>query len=72
MSVAPTARLLENAAPLGARMISDRQTTSSRRQLGLMVLIAAVSLGGSYLLFISLRDGNHWATTNHGMFVTPA
>jgi hypothetical protein len=66
------ARLLENAAPLGAHMISDRQTTWGRRQLVLMLLIAAVSLGGSYLLFFSLRDGNPWGTTNHGTLVTPA
>jgi hypothetical protein len=42
-----------------------------RTQLIVIVLIAAASLGGSFLVFQSAREGGVWGTTNHGAFVTP-
>jgi cytochrome oxidase Cu insertion factor (SCO1/SenC/PrrC family) len=53
-------------------MNSDSQTTSGRRQLSLIVLIAGLSLAGAYLLFLAVRDSNGWGTTNNGVFVEPA
>ncbi len=44
----------------------------SRRQLGMILLIAGLSLAGAYLLFLAVRDGGGWGTTNRGTFVTPA
>lgn len=42
-----------------------------RTQLIIMLVVAAVSLFGSYTLFLTTRDGALWGTTNHGAFVTP-
>jgi cytochrome oxidase Cu insertion factor (SCO1/SenC/PrrC family) len=42
-----------------------------RRQLILMALIAAASVGGSYALYYAALSGGGWGTTNHGTFVTP-
>lgn len=44
----------------------------NRRQLGLILLIAGLSLGGAYALYLSARDGSGWGTTNRGAFVAPA
>lgn len=43
-----------------------------RAQAIAIVLVALGSLGGSYLLFYTARDGGLWGTTNHGTFVAPA
>ncbi|MEZ5558570.1 MAG: hypothetical protein R3E86_08525 [Pseudomonadales bacterium] len=43
----------------------------NRVQLIIIVLIAAVSLGGSYALFYMSRGGEPWGTTNRGEFVSP-
>jgi len=40
--------------------------------LVLILMVAAASLGGSYLVFFSARDAGGWGTTNHGQFVAPA
>ena len=53
-------------------MNSDDRPTASRNQLVYIVLIAALSLAGAYLLFLIARDGDGWGTTNQGVFVTPA
>ena len=42
-----------------------------RRQLVVIMTIALVSLGGSYLLFYFASGGLGWGTTNHGSFVQP-
>jgi len=44
---------------------------SNRRQLVLIALIAAVSVGGSYALYFSTIDSGVWGTTNQGEFVNP-
>ena len=44
---------------------------SGRTHLIIMLVIAAVSLFGSYSLFLTTRDGSPWGTTNNGAFVTP-
>jgi len=44
---------------------------NGRKQLIVMVLIAVVSLGGSYGLYYASRDGVVWGTTNKGAFVQP-
>ena len=44
---------------------------SNRRQLLLIALIAAVSVGGSYALYFSTIDSGVWGTTNQGAFVDP-
>lgn len=44
---------------------------SNRRQLVLIALIAAVSVGGSYALYFSTVDSGVWGTTNQGQFVDP-
>ena len=51
----------------------QQQTTinSGRRQLTIILVIAAFSLGGSYLLFFSAKSGSSWGTTNNGAFVLP-
>ena len=51
----------------------QQQTTknSGRRQLTIILVMAAFSLGGSYLLFFSAKSGSSWGTTNNGAFVQP-
>ncbi len=46
-------------------------TKKNRRLLLAMFAIAFVSLGASYLLFYSAREGGVWGTTNNGAFVDP-
>ena len=48
-----------------------RTRPSGRRQLTIILLMATVSLGGSYLLFFSAQSGQGWGTTNNGKFVQP-
>lgn len=45
--------------------------TKSQTQLLVIMGIALLSLGGSYLLFYLAQDGEGWGTTNHGRFVQP-
>lgn len=45
--------------------------TKSQTQLVVIMLIAFVSLGGSYLLFYFAKTDGGWGTTNNGEFVTP-
>ena len=47
------------------------QPNRGRRQLIIIMTIALISLGGSYLLFFVASQGNGWGTTNHGAFVQP-
>lgn len=43
----------------------------NRRMLLAMFAIAFLTLGGSYVLFYSAREGGVWGTTNQGAFVDP-
>lgn len=52
--------------------MNERATSSGRKQLILMALIAAASLGGSYALYYASQSGGVWGTTNKGAFVNPA
>ena len=58
-------------------MSEESDTTESegsskgRRQLTIILVIALVSLGGSYLTFYFASSGSGWGTTNHGDFVVP-
>ena len=45
---------------------------SGRRQLTIILVMAFLSLGGSYALFFSAKSGASWGTTNNGAFVRPA
>lgn len=49
----------------------EQAKAGGRKQLILMILIAAGSLGGSYALFYAAQSGSIWGTTNHGAFVDP-
>ncbi|MGA1371051.1 MAG: hypothetical protein ACO3Z6_05580 [Pseudomonadales bacterium] len=51
--------------------MSNSRAHPGRRQLVLMLCIAALSLGGSWALFLASQSGV-WGTTNKGEFVTPA
>jgi cytochrome oxidase Cu insertion factor (SCO1/SenC/PrrC family) len=51
--------------------MTETRDHPGRRQLILMLVIAAISLGGSWLLFFASQQGV-WGTTNKGAFVTPA
>lgn len=51
---------------------SSAAKRSNRRQLMLIALIAAVSIGGSYALYFNTIDTGVWGTTNQGEFVNPA
>jgi len=44
---------------------------SNRRQLLLIAVITAVSLGGSYWLYFNTLGSGVWGTTNNGAFVDP-
>ena len=44
---------------------------SGRRQLTIILVMAAFSLGGAYALFFSAQSGASWGTTNNGAFVQP-
>jgi hypothetical protein len=46
-------------------------TVRNRRMLLAMFAIAFLTLGGSYVLFYSAREGGVWGTTNKGAFVDP-
>ena len=46
-------------------------TARNRRMLLAMFAIAFLTLGGSYVLFFSAREGGVWGTTNQGEFVDP-
>ena len=46
-------------------------TPSGRRQLLVIMGIALITLGGSYLLFYFASQSGGWGTTNHGEFVSP-
>jgi hypothetical protein len=46
-------------------------SAAPRTQLVLILVIAATSLGGAYLLFLLARDDGLWGTTNRGAFVEP-
>jgi len=46
-------------------------TARNRRLLLAMFAIAFLTLGTSYLLFYSAREGGVWGTTNKGAFVDP-
>ncbi|MEM6707521.1 MAG: hypothetical protein AAF648_01925 [Pseudomonadota bacterium] len=50
---------------------STTEPRNGRTQLVIMLLIASVSLFGSYFLFFGVRDAGTWGTTNYGAFVTP-
>ncbi len=43
----------------------------NRRLLLAMFAIGFFSLGASYVLYYTTRDGGVWGTTNHGAFVDP-
>ena len=45
--------------------------SKSQTQLLIIMSIALVSLGGSYLLFYFAQDSKGWGTTNNGAFVEP-
>ncbi len=45
--------------------------TKSQSQLVLIMLVALLSLGGSYGLFYLAKSGGGWGTTNNGEFVSP-
>ncbi|MEM9621577.1 MAG: hypothetical protein AAF993_08015 [Pseudomonadota bacterium] len=45
--------------------------TKSQIQLIVIMMVAFVSLGGSYLLFYFAKTEGGWGTTNNGVFVTP-
>lgn len=44
---------------------------SNRRQLLLIAVITAISVGGSYVLYFNTIDSGVWGTTNQGEFVNP-
>jgi hypothetical protein len=54
-----------------ANMQSEGRKKTRRMQLGLVLLVAGLSLGGSYLLFFWAQGANGWGTTNNGVFVDP-
>ena len=47
------------------------RTRKNRRLLLILFGIAFFTLGSSYLLFYSAREGGVWGTTNEGVFVDP-
>jgi hypothetical protein len=51
--------------------MNRQAATSSRTQLVLIVVIALMSIGGAYLLFVIGSDGELWGTSNKGTFVDP-
>lgn len=50
---------------------SPSPTRPRRGQFALIVVVALVSLGGSYLLYYLASHGALWGTTNKGTFVDP-
>lgn len=50
---------------------NNKASGSGRRQLTVILVIALVTLGGSYLLFYFASTGSGWGTTNNGEFVQP-
>ncbi len=59
-------------APDEQKMKPARDVTARNRRLLLaMFAIAFLTLGASYVLFYSAREGEVWGTTNQGEFVDP-
>jgi cytochrome oxidase Cu insertion factor (SCO1/SenC/PrrC family) len=52
--------------------MTEQVQRRGRKQLIVMVLIAAASVGGSYALYFATVSGGTWGTVNHGTFVAPA
>jgi len=52
--------------------MNEQVKGGSRKQLIVMITIAAISLGGSYALYYASLSGGTWGTTNKGVFVDPA
>ncbi len=59
------------AGPGNGHTQNSDATARNRRMLLAMFAIAFLTLGGSYLLFYSAREGGVWGTTNQGEFVDP-
>ncbi len=51
--------------------MNEQTLKSNRRQLIIIMLVALVSLGGSYLAFYVASTQGGWGTTNNGEFVDP-
>jgi hypothetical protein len=51
--------------------MSEQPVTSGRRQLIWIILIAAASFGGAFVLYYAAPSLGPWGTTNHGAFVDP-
>lgn len=51
--------------------MSETKENGARRQLTLILIVASLSLGGSYALFYLARGAEVWGTTNNGAFVDP-
>ena len=51
--------------------MSETKENDARRQLTLILIVASLSLGGSYALFYLARGSEGWGTTNNGAFVDP-
>lgn len=52
-------------------LTNNAKARGGRTQLIIMLVVASISLFGSYFLFLALRDGGQWGTSNHGDFVQP-
>lgn len=63
----------DDAEPKNGENVSPAadSTARNRRLLLAMFAIAFLTLGGSYVLFYSAREGGVWGTTNQGEFVDP-
>ena len=44
----------------------------NRTQMIVILLVAFVTLGGSYVMFYTAKNSGGWGTTNNGTFVEPA
>lgn len=67
--------LRESAKATNAKAVNPETSAAKpgggRTQLIIMLVVASFSLFGSYFLFLAMRDGGQWGTSNHGAFVQP-
>ena len=52
-------------------MQKQKPKATGRKQLTIILIVATISLMGSYGLFWLAKGGVGWGTTNNGEFVTP-
>lgn len=58
--------------PVNESQATELTQRRNRTQMIVILLVAFVTLGGSYVMFYTAKNSGGWGTTNNGTFVEPA